>query len=81
MKSELISMTHTEYIEVYRTYRDILNPERFSIWGTTYTNSAHMAWEKIGLEYYDTTSEGKKFKVLNQKKWQHHLMMMKLMNG
>jgi hypothetical protein len=58
-----------------------VNPDRSGFWGETYTNSAHMAWEKIGLEYYDTTSQGKKFKVLNQKKWQHHLMMMKLMNG
>ena len=80
MESKLISMTNAEYIGIYRQYKDIVNPNYYNMWGETHTNSAHMQWYKIGLEYYETNENGKKFKVLDHKKWMHHLMLAKIAN-
>ena len=75
-------MSHAEYFKLYRHYKDILNPKH-TTWEMKWIaiNSRHFDWPKIGLEYYDTTSEGKKFKVSDENKYMHHLMLMKIANG
>lgn len=81
MAHKLVSITHAEYVDIYIQYKDIVNPPRFPLDVVTFTNSAYMDWPKIGLEYYDTTPEGKKFKILDENKWGHYFMLAKIANG
>ena len=77
---KFVSINHADYIDLYRQYKDLLNPHRFNYNGTYAVNSAHFDWHKLGVEYYDTNPNGKKFKVLDYKKWMHHLMLAKISN-
>lgn len=83
MQSELISLTHAEYIDLYIYCKELVNPLRFALddCTTRAINSRYMQWHKVGLEYYETNVTGKKFKVLDYKKYMHHLMLMKISNG
>jgi hypothetical protein len=75
---KFVSINHADYIDLYRQYKDLLNPHRFNYNGTYAVNSAHFDWHKLGVEYYDTNPNGKKFKLLDYKKWMHHLMLAKI---
>jgi hypothetical protein len=83
MQSELISLNHLEYIDLYLYCKELVNPLRFDLddCTTRAINSRYMQWHKVGLEYYEANITGKKFKVLDYKKYMHHLMLMKIGSG
>ena len=81
MGFKFISLTHSEYIELYSYYKDIVNNNRINYIGIIAINSACMDWHKLGLEYYETTSQGKKFWIMDNDKWMQYLMLMKIANG
>ena len=82
MKSKFIDLTHDEYFTIYRCYKDIVNPERFGYHNHNEyaVRNEHMLWNKIGLEYYETNSKGKRFKILNNDKFMQHWMLALIKN-
>lgn len=81
MKPKFISMKHSEYVNVYRRFKDILNPNRLEVGSGFVAQSANMDWHKLGLKYYETDALGKWFEVLDEKKWMQHLMLVKIAEG
>lgn len=68
-----ITLDYDEYISVYKDNFELLNPLKVQI------RPCHMLWEKLGLDYHDSISGNKRvFKVLDEKKWMHYWMLMKI---
>jgi len=81
MESKFINLKHSEYIDIYSLYKDLLNPDNLDSGSGFVTRCAHMRWHELGLKYYETDALGKWFEVLDRKKWMNYLMLMKIKYG
>jgi hypothetical protein len=78
MKYNFINLTHSEYLDIYRVYKYLLNPDDNNIGSGFVTNFSHMHWHKLGLRYSEADARGRWFEVLDIDKWKKHLMLTKI---
>lgn len=72
MGSKYVTLEYDEYINVYRYWKEKINPSEFTCWPWAFL------WERIGLHFYDSSSTHRKFKILDHSKWMQHWTLVKI---